>query len=234
VTSVNPKLKTQNSKPSSSAATIVAYLRAHRNSRDAEGARRYGIDPRCELLGLRAAMLRDLARQHRRDHALALALWAQPIHEARGLAALVDDPKQITRGQMEAWARDFDSWAIVDACCTQLFNHTPFAIDKVRVWSHRRAEYVKRGAFSLMAGLAVHSKQLPDEVFLDFLPIIAREATDERNFVKKAVNWALRQIGKRNAPLRRAALATAQEILALDTPAARWIARDAIRELKNR
>ncbi|HTZ21065.1 MAG TPA: DNA alkylation repair protein, partial [Opitutaceae bacterium] len=149
-------------------------------------------------------------------------------------AALIDDPKQVTRGQMEAWARDFDNWAIVDACCTQLFNHTPFAIDKVHAWSRRRAEYVKRGAFSLMAGLAVHAKQLPDEVFLSFLPIIAREATDERNFVKKAVNWALRQIGKRNAALRRAALATANEILALDTPAARWIARDAIRELKNR
>jgi len=231
----NPKLKTQNSKPSSAtSATIVAHLRAHRNPRDAEGARRYGIAPRVELLGLRAPMLRALARQHRRDHALALALWAQSIHEARILAALIDDPRQVTRGQMEAWARDFDSWAIVDACCTQLFNHTPFAIDRVRVWSRRRAEYVKRGAFSLMAGLAVHAKQLPDEVFLDFLPIIAREATDERNFVKKAVNWALRQIGKRNAPLRRAALATAQEILRLDTPAARWIARDAIRELKKR
>ena len=135
---------------------------------------------------------------------------------------------------MEAWARDFDSWAMVDACCTQLFNHTPYAIDQGRAWSRRRAEYVKRAGFVLMAGLAVHAKKLPDEVFLDFLPIIAREATDERNFVKKAVNWALRQIGKRNALLRRAALATAKEILALDTPAARWIARDAIRELKNR
>lgn len=232
---MNPKLKTPNPKPSlAAAATIVAYLRAHRNPRDAEGARRYGIDPRCEILGLRAAMLRDLARQHRRDHALALALWAQPIHEARGLAALIDDPRQVTRAQMEAWARDFDSWAIVDACCTQLFNHTPFAIEKARAWSRRRAEFVKRAGFSLIVGLTVHRKELPDEVFLDFLPIIACEATDERNFVKKAVNWALRQIGKRNASLRRAALATAAEILALDTPAARWIAYDAIRELKNR
>ena len=215
------------------AAEIVAVLRAYRSPRDVEGARRYGIDPRCELLGLRAPMLRALARQHRRDHALALALWEHPIHEARGLAALIDDPKQVTRAQMEAWARDFDSWAIVDACCTQLFNHTPFAIDKARAWSRRRAEFVKRAGFSLIVGLTVHRKDLPDEVFLEFLPIIAREATDERNFVKKAVNWALRQIGKRNAHLRRAALVTAAEILRLDTPAARWIARDAIRELKN-
>jgi len=231
---LNPEPETRNPEPSSAAATLVAYLRAHRSPVDAEGQRRYGITPRCELFGLRAPMLHALARQHRRDHALALALWAQPIHEARGLAALIDDPKQVTRAQMEAWARDFDSWAIVDACCTQLFNHTPFAIDKALVWSRRRAEYVKRAGFSLIVGLTVHRKELPDEVFLDFLPIIAREATDERNFVKKAVNWALRQIGKRNASLRRAALATAKEILALDTPAARWIARDAIRELKNR
>jgi len=212
--------------------TIVAYLRAHRSPRDVEGQRRFGITPRREHLGLRAPMLRALARQHRRDHALALALWSQPIHEARILAALIDDPRQVTRSQMEAWARDFDNWAIVDACCTQLFNHTPYAIDKVRAWSRRRAEYVKRAGFVLMAGLAVHRKELPDEVFLDFLPIIAREADDERNFVKKAVNWALRQIGKRNAPLRLAALAAAQKILRLATPAARWIARDAIRELK--
>jgi 3-methyladenine DNA glycosylase AlkD len=230
----NPEPETRNPEPSSAATTIVALLRAHRSPRDAEGQRHYGISPRAELLGLRASMLRALARQHRRDHELALALWSQPIHEARVLAALIDDPKQVTRGQMEAWARDFDNWAIVDACCTQLFNHTPFAIDQAHAWSRRRAEFVKRGAFSLMAGLAVHAKQLPDEVFLDFLPIIAREATDERNFVKKAVNWALRQIGKRNAPLGRAALATAEEILLLDTPAACWIARDAIRELKNR
>ena len=230
----NPKLRTRNPEPSFAAATIVAHLRAHRSPRDVEGQRRYGITPHSEHLGLRAPMLRALARQHRRDHALALALWQQPIHEARGLAALIDDPKQVTRKQMEAWARDFDSWAIVDACCTQLFNHTPFAIDKARAWSRRRAEFVKRAGFSLIVGLTVHRKELPDEVFLDFLPIIAREATDERNFVKKAVNWALRQIGKRNSHLRRAALTTAQEILRLDTPAARWIARDAIRELKNR
>ena len=216
------------------AGEIVAHLRTLRSERDAAGQRRFGITPHGELLGIRAPVLRLIARQHRRDHALALALWQQPIHEARGLAALIDDPKQVTRTQMEAWARDFDSWAIVDACCNQLFNHTPFAIEKARAWSRRRAEFVKRAGFSLIVGLTVHRKELPDEVFLDFLPIIAREATDERNFVKKAVNWALRQIGKRNALLRRAALATAKEILALDTPAARWIARDAIRELKNR
>jgi 3-methyladenine DNA glycosylase AlkD len=178
--------------------------------------------------------LREIARRHRRDHSLALGLWATGIHEARVLAALVDDPAKVTRAQMEQWARECDNWGVTDACCCVLFDRTEFAIEKARQWSRRRAEFMKRCGFVLMAGLAVHRKELPDEVFVGFLPIIRREATDGRNFVKKAVNWALRQIGKRNPCLRRAAIAEAKQIHRLDAPVARWIATDALRELKRR
>jgi 3-methyladenine DNA glycosylase AlkD len=214
------------------AGEIVAHLRAMRSERDAAGQRRFGITPGGELLGIRAPVLRAIARQHRRDHALALALWETGVHEARIIASLADDPRQVTRGQMERWTRDCDNWAATDACCCVLFDRTPFAIEKAHAWSRRRAEFVKRCGFVLMAGLAVHRKELPDEVFLDFLPVIRREAGDGRNFVRKAVNWALRQIGKRNPRLCRAAIAEARAIRKLDSPSARWIAADALRELE--
>ena len=216
------------------AVEILAHLRRRRSPRDIEGQRHYGIAPRGEHLGIRAPVLREIARRHRRDHALALALWATAVHEARVIATLIDDPQRVTRRQMEQWARECDNWAATDACCCVLFDRTPFAIEKAHTWSARRAEYVKRCGFVLMAGLAVHRKELPDAVFHEFLPVIRREATDERNFVKKAVNWALRQIGKRNPRLRRAAIAAAKDIRKLDSRPARWIAADALRELENR
>ena len=216
------------------AVEIVAHLRRRRSPRDIEGQRRYGISPGAEHLGIRAPVLRDIARRHRRDHALALELWATAVHEARIIATLIDDPRQVTRRQMECWVRDCDNWAVTDACCCVLFDRTSFAIEKARRWTTRKAEYVKRGGFVLMAGLAVHRKELPDAVCLEFLPVIRREAHDERNFVKKAVNWALRQIGKRNPRLRRAAIAAAKDIRKLDSRSARWIAADALRELENR
>jgi 3-methyladenine DNA glycosylase AlkD len=214
------------------AAEIVAHLRTLSSARDVAGQRRYGIEPRGEHLGIRAPVLRAIARRHRRDHALALELWATAVHEARIIATLGDDPHQVTRSQMEQWARDCDNWAVTDACCCVLFDRTPFALEKAHMWSRRRAEFVKRAGFVLMAGLAVHRKELPDAVFREFLPVIRREATDGRNFVKKAVNWALRQIGKRNPRLRRAAILCAREIQAMKSPAARWIAADALRELE--
>lgn len=221
--------------PPSAKATAVALLadlRAQRSERNIAGQRRHGIAPATEQLGISAPVLRGLARPHRRDHALAAALWAQPVFESRLLAALVDDHRAVTVAQMEAWSRDFDCWPLVDLCCTQVFNFTPHARGRVKVWTRRRAEFIKRAGFVLMAGMAVHQKQLPDDVFVAFLPILRRGATDERNFVRKAVNWALRQIGKRNAKLRRAAIAEARRILALATPSSRWIARDALRELE--
>ena len=213
------------------AAEIVAHLRTLANPRDAGGQRRFGITPGGGLLGIRAPVLRALARRFRGNHELALELWATGVHEARIIAALADDPKAVRRSQMDQWVRDCDNWAVTDACCCVLFDRTPFAIEKARAWSGRRAEFVKRAGFVLMAGLAVHRKELPDDVFIGFLPLIRREAVDGRNFVRKAVNWALRQIGKRNANLRRAAIEEAMRIRKLDSPSARWIAADALREL---
>ncbi len=213
------------------AAAIVAELRARRNDRDAAGQRRFGIRPAGEHLGIRAPVLREIALRHRRDHTLAADLWVTGIHEARIVAALVDDPGKVTRRQMDAWARACDNWGATDACCCLLFDRTPYAVERAHRWSARREEYVKRCGFVLMAGLAVHRKELPDDVFLRFLPVIRREAGDGRNFVKKAVNWALRQIGKRNPRLRRAAIATARDLRSQDSASARWIAADALREL---
>jgi len=214
------------------AAEILTELRARRSPEDIAGQRRFGIAPDREQLGVRAAVLRQLARAHRRDHGLALALWDSGVLDARQLAALIDDPRQVTPAQMEAWAAEFDNWATVDACCMHLFRKTPWAFAQARAWSRRPEEFVRRAGFTLMATLAVHAKKEPDRTFLELLPLITAGAADERNFVKKAVNWALRQIGKRNPALRLAAIASAQAILAQDTRAARWIARDALRELE--
>jgi len=209
---------------------LLAALRARRNARNIAGLRRFGVVTRHEPLGIDAPTLRALARPHRRDHALALELWDSGVMEAMACATLVDDPGQITSAQMERWVRAADCWNLTDALAF-LFDRTKLAEKKAHAWSARRPEFIKRAGFALMAGMAVHRKELPDEIFLGFLPVIRREADDGRNFVKKAVNWALRQIGKRNPRLRRAAIAEARRIARRDTPAARWIARDALREL---
>jgi len=194
------------------------------------GMARFGIVAK-KAYGLSIPQLKRLAREVVRDHRLAQLLWATEAHDARLLAVLVDDPWQVSEAQMERWAREFDNWAECDGACIHLFRWTPFARRKCVEWSSRREEFVKRAGFSLMAGLAVSDKAAPEEVFLRFLPIIQREAGDGRNFVKKAVNWALRQIGKRNRRLNRAALQTAREIRKLPFPSARWIASNALREL---
>lgn len=210
---------------------ILAHLRSLENRRNIEGMRRFGITPGTQHLGIPIPVLRALARPHRGDHKLALGLWASGIHEARILAAYVDDPARVTSRQMDAWARDFDSWDICDQVCGNLFDRTPLAVAKAGAWSGRRGEFVKRAGFALMASLAWHRKDLPDRIFVAFLGVIRREAVDERNFVRKAVNWALRQIGKRSPALRRAAVAEARRIGRLDSRSARWIAADALREL---
>ncbi len=214
------------------APELIAHLRTLHNPANVAGQRRFGITPKTEQLGISITILRPLARPHRKNHALAAELWASGIHEARILAAHIDDPAQVTRTQIDAWARSFDSWDICDQTCGHLFDRTPFAIAKARQWSARRDEFVKRAGFVLMASLAVHAKNLPDDTFLGFLPLIRRESTDDRNFVRKAVNWALRQIGKRNPRLRNAAIAEATTIAKLDSRPARWIAKDALRELR--
>jgi 3-methyladenine DNA glycosylase AlkD len=209
---------------------LIERLKALSDPARVAGMSRFGVEVK-KALGVSAPELRRLARETGKDHQLAARLWASQIHEARILASLIDDPRLVTEDQMESWASDFDSWDVCDACCSNLFCRTPFAYRKAIEWSGREEEYVKRAAFALMAALAVHDKKAADEKFAEFLPIIRREAADDRNFVKKAINWALRQIGKRNAALNRAAIAAASEIRLIDSRSARWIAADALREL---
>jgi 3-methyladenine DNA glycosylase AlkD len=194
---------------------------------------RFGISSRHEVLGIPTPVLQRIAREPGRSHELALELWESRVFEARCLAALIDDPELVTEAQMEDWVKDFDNWAVCDNCCGHLFDKTPFAYRKAVEWSWREEEYVKRAAFSLMAVLAVHDKRTPDSKFVRFLPIIKQGSTDQRNFVRKAVNWALRQIGKRNVALNKAALKAAQEIREMDSPSAHSIAADALRELRS-
>lgn len=195
---------------------------------------RFGINPRHKTLGVSIPNLRKIAKQAGKDHALAQKLWASGIHEARILAGMVADPDKVTPKEMDRWAKDFDSWDVCDQACYNLFCYSPVAHKKTREWSRKKEEFYKRSGFALMASLAVHDKKAKDREFLVYLPVIKRESTDERNYVRKAVNWALRQIGKRNPKLRKAALKAAKEIYNIDSKAARWIAADAIRELKNK
>ncbi len=212
------------------AGRILRRLRTKANPANVAGMARFGINP-TNTLGISIPTLRATAREIGTDHDLARALWASRVHEARILAGFIDDPAKVTGAQMERWVADFDSWDVCDQVCSTLFDKTPHAFRKAIEWSKRNEEYVKRAGFVLMAALAVHDKQAPDGAFERFFPIITREATDERNFVKKAVNWALRQIGKRNRTLNKKAIATAKSIQKINSSAARWIASDALREL---
>lgn len=201
-----------------------------RNEKNIAGMARYGIKTD-NALGTSMPALRKMGKELGRDHELALDLWPTGIHEARILAGIVADPARVTKKQMETWVKDFDSWDVCDQVCMNLFDKTPFAYEKALGWSTRRAEFVKRAGFAMMAALAVHDKGAKDEAFQPFLESIVRESTDDRNFVRKAVNWALRSIGKRNSGLNRKAVATAKTIQRMDCRTARWIASDAIREL---
>ncbi len=212
------------------ARQMLRELRAHANPRHVAGMARFSINP-TGTLGVPIPVLRALASKIGRDHVLARQLWATGIHEARILAAFIGEPAQLTSRQMDGWARDFDSWDVCDQVCGNLFDKTPVAYRKAVAWSRRREEFVKRAGYVLMASLAVHDKEAGDAAFEKFLPHIVRGATDDRNFVKKAVNWALRQIGKRNPLLRRQAIRTARQIQSTNSPSTRWIAADALREL---
>ena len=206
-------------------------LRSLESQAGRDGQTRFGIRPK-RALGISIPVLRSMAKRVGKDHDLALRLWRTGIHEARLLATMIDDPGAVTEEQMEAWAADFDSWDVVDQCCGNLFDRTAFAWAKARRWSGREEEFVKRAGFSLMAYLAVHDKTASDQALAAFFPLIEREAWDGRNFVKKAVNWALRQIGKRNDTLNRLAMQCAMRIQLQGTRSARWIAADALRELR--
>ena len=210
---------------------VLSVLRAHANPANVAGMARYGINSK-GTLGVPIPVLRKLAQEAGRNHEMAAELWASGIHEARILATLIDDPARVTRRQMDRWAGDLDSWDVCDQACQNLFRYTPWAFAKAAEWARARREFVRRAGFSLMAGLAVKARTASDAQFEAFFPLIAEAAVDDRNMVKKAVNWALRQIGKRNPSLSVKALATAEEIRNLDSRAARWIAADALRELR--
>jgi 3-methyladenine DNA glycosylase AlkD len=209
---------------------IMSELWQRRSPKAVLGMARFGIQTG-KALGVSIPQLRNVAKQVGTNHELAQKLWKTGIHEARILASMIDDPEKVSENQMEGWATDFDSWDVVDGCCGNLFDKTEFAIRKAHEWSKRKEEYVKRAGFVLMAEMAVHDKKASDKTFLDFLPVIVRESSDERNFVKKAVNWALRQIGKRNAILNAAAIKTSTDIRDSDSKSTKWIATDALREL---
>ncbi len=193
---------------------------------------RYGIAVE-KRLGVSIPSLRRLAKDIGKDHNLALELWKAEIAESRIVASMIDDPKQVAEAQMEDWVKGINSWDVCDQVCTNLFRKTPLAWTKIIDWAERKEEFVKRAAFSLIAYLACHDKKASDDKFVGLFPIIMQAATDERNFVKKAVNWALRNIGKRNCTLNKAAINAAKEILRLDSKAARWIASDTLKELES-
>ena len=226
-------------------ASILAELRASGSERNRTGMARYGINVK-NAFGVSIPNLRMIAKRVGTDHELALALWATENHEARLLACFVDDVDAVTEDQAESWVRDFDSWDICDQATTSLFDLTKYAWPKAIEWAGRDEEWVKRGGFALMAGLAVHDKKADDGAFKRLFPLIERGAFDDRNFVKKAVNWALRNIGKRNLALNAAAIACAEKIRVAATKAAggerggdgkvraaRWVATDALRELSS-
>lgn len=213
------------------AAPVLAELRSLANPANVAGMARFGIVGD-NLLGITVVTLRAIAKRLGRNHDLAVALWESGLFEARLLAAFVGEPTRVTLQQANAWAREFECWADCDGVCLHLFRKTPFAHDLAVAWSGRREEFVKRAGFTLMATLAVHDKKAADAVFLGYLERVLAEAVDERHNVKKGVNWALRQIGKRNPALNREAIRMAKRVRELDTKAARWIASDALRELE--
>jgi 3-methyladenine DNA glycosylase AlkD len=215
---------------------IIDELRALSDPAKIADLERYAIKTP-KWFGIRVPELRAFAREVKKlvadRHGTALELWKSGIYDVRAVAFMIDDPKKLTPEQMDAWAKDFDNWATVDGACSYLFCRTPYAYEKAVEWASREPEFEKRAAFSLMAYLAVHDKKAPDDKIAAFLPLIEKHSDDARNFVKKAVNWALRQIGKRSLKLNKLAIETAERIKVQATPSARWIASDALRELKS-
>ena len=209
---------------------ILIKLKSLSDPKAVEGMARFGINPE-NTFGVSIPNLRKMAKEIGTDRAIAQRLWASGIHEARILASMIDDPETVTEEQMGEWVKDFDSWDVCDQCCMNLFKKTKFAYQKAVEWSSNDKEFIKRAGFVLMARLAVSDKKADDKQLEMFFPIIEREASDNRNFVKKAVNWALRQIGKRNLNLNKMAIKTAREIQQINSKSAGWIAADAIREL---
>jgi 3-methyladenine DNA glycosylase AlkD len=211
-------------------AYALKWLERHGTKRNREGMARYGIVAK-KVFGVSMSTMQSLAKELGRDHALSQALWKTGWYEARMLASLVGEPERVTPALMDRWANSFENWAVCDTATFVLWDRTPHAWSKVREWSGRDEEFVKRAAFAMLASLTVHDKQAPDEKFVEGLALIEREATDGRNFVKKAVNWALRSIGKRNLALNKRSVAVARRLADAQDPASRWVGKDALREI---
>lgn len=209
---------------------VLSTLRKLSDPANVEGMARFGIKPALAL-GVPKPALRKLARDVGKDHGLAQRLWATGVHEAMVLASMIDDPLKVTVDQMDAWANDFDNWDVCDQCCLNLFWKTAFAYEKAEDWTASDREFVKRAGFVLIASLAIHDKKASDNKFDVFLSIIRREAADDRNYVRKAVNWALRQVGKRNAILMQKAVGVALELKQDESKSAKWVGTNALREL---
>lgn len=212
------------------AKEVIIQLKKRSNLKDKEGMARFGINPEYAL-GVRVPVMRDLAKKIGENHKLAEDLWKTKIHEARILASMIEDPKEVSEKQMEEWVKEFNSWDLCDQCCMNLFDRLPISWKKAAEWAERKEEFVKRAGFALMACLAWRDKKADDKIFLKFFSLIKKHSKDERNFIKKAVNWALRQIGKRNPDLRKKAINVSKGILKINSKAAKWIAADALREL---
>jgi len=212
---------------------IMRKLRSQASERGAAGMRKFGISG-TDMLGVSVTELRLLATDFGTHHETALQLWSTGVHEARLLAGIIEEPKKVSEAQAEAWLKDMDSWDLVDQTCLNVYSKMPNPFRRARQWCEREKEFEKRTGFALIACLAAFGKDKQDQEFIDFLPQIKKASTDERNFVKKAVNWALRQIGKRNKKLHSKALACAKEIGEIDSPAAKWIASNAIKELERK
>jgi len=213
-------------------AWAMSQIEADASQANVEGMARFGIGG-TNVKGVSVKRLREIAKETGSDHGLALELWNTEVHEARILASIVDDPAQVTEAQMDAWVADFDSWDLCDQCCQNLFAKTPFAVDKARQWSRRSEQFVKRAGLVLIAQLAVHNRAPSNDDLRGLAEVAAEAATDDRNFVKKAASWALRQAGKRNVELHGAAIEMAQRLSLSEARSARWVASDVLRELQS-
>lgn len=214
------------------ADTVLQRLKDMADPSRLEGMARYGISTD-GALGVSLPQIRTLAKLAGRDHQLALSLWDSGVHEAMIMASLVDETDKVTGAQMEKMVQEFSSWDLCDQCCSNLFSYTSMAWTKALDWSERDEEFQKRAGFALMAALAVHDKKAKDQEFLPFLTAVERESADGRNYVRKAVNWALRQVGKRNLHLNRLSVETAERIMAKGDKTSKWVAADALKELNS-
>lgn len=216
-------------------AAALADLESRADGSGGAGLARYGIATADRVIGMSMKAVQASSKLFREDHALALRLWDTPVYEAKMLACYVDDPKRVTVEQMDHWSRGFDNWATCDTACFVLFDRTPHAFGRVDAWAGRNDEFGRRGAFALLASIALHDKNAADEPFLERLALIEQASTDDRNFVKKGVNWALRGIGDRKSPaLKAAALAMAEKLAGSTNASARWVGKDARRQMKAR